>query len=67
LIQGKPVIIKMDLNKAIKEGDFRQAPPVQPGDLLYIPSRRRTNLLSTIGSAVGLATSIATAAYYLTR
>jgi protein involved in polysaccharide export with SLBB domain len=67
LVDGKPIVMQLNLEKAIKNGDLSQAPALQAGDVLYIPSRRRTNLLSTISSAVGLATSIATAAYYLTR
>ncbi|MFA0749797.1 MAG: hypothetical protein SLRJCFUN_000200 [Candidatus Fervidibacter sp.] len=67
LVEGKPIVMKLDLNKAIKEGDIRQSPPIQAGDVLYIPLRRRSNWLSTFGSAVGFATSLATAIYYLSR
>lgn len=67
LVEGKPVVIKLNLNKAIKEGDVRQSPPIQAGDVLYIPPRRRANWLSTFGSAAGFVTSLATAVYYLSR
>ncbi|MFA0731445.1 MAG: hypothetical protein LKKZDAJK_001650 [Candidatus Fervidibacter sp.] len=67
LVEGKPIVMKLDLNKAIKEGDIRQSPPIQAGDVLYIPLRRRSNWLSTFGSVAGFATSLATAIYYLSR
>lgn len=64
LVDGKPTVIRLALDKAIKEGDPRQAPPIQAGDILYIPPRRRAGW-ENVTRALGLVTSFATAAYYL--
>ena len=63
LVDGKPIVMQLNLEKAIKNGDLSQAPALQAGDVLYIPSRRRENWDFT--RVVGVITALATAAYYL--
>ena len=63
LVDGKPIVMQLNLEKAIKNGDLSQAPALQAGDVLYIPSRRRENWDFT--RVVGAITALATAAYYL--
>jgi protein involved in polysaccharide export with SLBB domain len=63
LVDGKPIVMQLNLEKAIKNGDLSQAPALQAGDVLYIPSRRRENW--DLPRVVGVITAIATAAYYL--
>jgi protein involved in polysaccharide export with SLBB domain len=63
LVDGKPIVMQLNLEKAIKNGDLSQAPALQAGDVLYIPSRRRENW--DFPRVVGVITALATAAYYL--
>jgi protein involved in polysaccharide export with SLBB domain len=65
LVDGKPIVMQLNLEKAIKNGDLSQAPALQAGDVLYIPSRQRENWDFT--RVVGVITALATAAYYLRR
>jgi hypothetical protein len=57
--------MKLDLGKALSRGDLTQAPVMMPGDVLYIPPRRRSEW--DIGRVVSIATGLATALYYLSR
>lgn len=65
LTEGKITLLKLDLGRALSRGDLSQSPTIQPGDVLYIPPRRRTQWDLT--RVIGLTTSLATAVYYLSR
>ncbi|MCS7186811.1 MAG: SLBB domain-containing protein [Armatimonadetes bacterium] len=64
-VNGSAVVMKLDLGKALSRGDLSQAPVMQPGDVLYIPPRRRSQW--DITRVIGITTSLATAIYYLSR
>lgn len=64
-VKNQAVVMKLDLKKALQQGDLSQAPVVQAGDVLYIPPRRRTEW--DFGRVVGVVGSIATAVYYFSR
>lgn len=64
-VNGSAVVMKLDLGKALSHGDLSQAPVMQPGDVLYIPPRRRSQW--DITRVIGITTSLATAIYYLSR
>ncbi|MCS7223765.1 MAG: SLBB domain-containing protein [Armatimonadetes bacterium] len=63
VIGDKPVLLRLDLDRALKRGDLSQAPQVLAGDVLFIPTRRRTDP----GRIIGLGASVATALFYLSR
>jgi len=63
-VNGQAIVLNLDLNKALSRGDLSQAPPMQPGDVLYIPRRRSQWDITRV---IGITTSLATAIYYLTR
>lgn len=62
---GQAIVMKLDLGKALSKGDLSQVPDIQPGDVLYIPPRHRTQWDLT--RVIGVTTSLATAVYYLSR
>ncbi len=64
-VNGSAIVMKLDLGKALSRGDLSQAPVMQPGDVLYIPPRRRSQW--DITRVIGITTSLATAIYYLSR
>lgn len=64
-VKGQAIVMKLDLSKALSRGDLSQAPVMQPGDVLYIPPRRRPEW--DISRVIGLTTGLATAIYYLSR
>ncbi|MCX7643196.1 MAG: SLBB domain-containing protein [Armatimonadetes bacterium] len=64
-VNGSAIVMKLDLSKALSRGDLSQAPVMQPGDVLYIPPRRRNQW--DITRVIGITTSLATAIYYLSR
>ncbi|MGQ9462338.1 MAG: polysaccharide biosynthesis/export family protein [Candidatus Fervidibacter sp.] len=64
-VDGQAIVMKLDLGEALSRGDLSQAPAMQPGDVLYIPSRRRSQW--DVTRVIGLTTSLATAIYYLSR
>lgn len=64
-VDGQAIVMKLDLGKALYRGDLSQAPVMQPGDVLYIPPRRRSQW--DITRVIGITTSLATAIYYLSR
>lgn len=64
-VDGQAIVMKLDLGEALSKGDLSQVPVMQPGDVLYIPSRRRSQW--DITRVIGITTSLATAIYYLSR
>ncbi|MCS7265078.1 MAG: SLBB domain-containing protein [Armatimonadetes bacterium] len=64
-VDGQAIVMKLDLGKALSKGDMSQAPLMLPGDVLYIPPRRRGQW--DITRVIGITTSLATAVYYLSR
>lgn len=64
-VNGSAIVMKLDLSRALSRGDLSQAPVMQPGDVLYIPPRRRSQWDFT--RVIGITTSLATAIYYLSR
>ena len=64
-VDGQAIVMKLDLSEALSKGDLSQAPVMQPGDVLYIPSRRKSQW--DVTRVIGITTSLATAIYYLSR
>lgn len=64
-VEGQAIVMKLDIGKALYRGDMSQAPIMLPGDVLYIPPRRRSQW--DITRVIGITTSLATAVYYLSR
>ncbi len=64
-VNGEAIVMKLDLGRALSRGDLTQAPAMQPGDVLYIPPRRRSQW--DVTRVIGVTTSLATALYYLSR
>jgi protein involved in polysaccharide export with SLBB domain len=64
-VDGQAIVMKLDLGKALSRGDLSQAPVMMPGDVLYIPPRRRSEW--DISRVIGITTGLATAVYYLSR
>lgn len=67
IVKDKPVVMKLNLTKAIQQGDFSQTPPVQPGDVVYVGRRQRDRGWEDLARILGLANSIALMTYYLGR
>ncbi len=65
LVNGKAVVMKLNLENALRRGDLSQAPMVQPGDVLYIPPKRKSEW--DLPRIAGAASSLALAVYYLSR
>lgn len=65
LVNGQAVVMKLNLENALRRGDLSQAPVVQPGDVLYIPPKRRSEW--DLSRIAGVASSLALAVYYLSR
>lgn len=63
VVGDRAVLMRLDLDRAFKRGDLSQAPAILPGDVLYIPVRRRADP----ARIVGLGASVATALFYLSR
>lgn len=64
-VDGQAIVMKLDLSEALSKGDLSQAPVMQPGDVLYIPSRHKSQW--DVTRMIGITTSLATAIYYLSR
>ena len=54
---GKPVVVRLNLSKMIKDGDRTDNILIKPGDMIYVPTSFISNLkgfLATVGRLVSV-------------